>query len=59
VVDNVSLDLTSEEIQLQLAAQLGSQLKVYRAYKKELCYITFFSKAAEEAAYKRIESGNV
>ena len=59
MVENVSLDLLSEEIQLRLSAQLGAQVKVYSAYQKQLCYITFFSKTAEEAVLKRIESGDV
>ncbi len=44
---------------MQLSAQLGHQVKVYRAYQKEICYITFLSKSAEEIIQKKIETGDV
>jgi hypothetical protein len=32
VVENVPLELTSEDIQMQISAKVGCQVKIYRAY---------------------------
>ena len=40
VVNNVPLELETEDIQHKISLDCG-QVKVYRAYKKDVCYITF------------------
>ena len=40
VAKKVSLDLTNEEVQAKLSEQLQCQVKVYRAYRKNLVYFT-------------------
>lgn len=40
-----------------LSEVLGVQPKVYRAYQKEMCYITLPTKEAEDSVRQRIEQG--
>ena len=39
-VENVPLSLDSEDLQLHLSHVLGFEVKVYRAFQKEMCFLT-------------------
>jgi hypothetical protein len=55
ILQNISLQTETELLQLHIAAQLGIQVKIYRAFKKEIAYLTVVNGNDEAELTKKLE----
>ena len=58
VVQNVPLHLPTEDVQSILTKELGTDVKIYRAFNKTHVFLTVFGKPCEEKLNQTLESGN-